>query len=117
MFAIFEEAAHQERSGHIQRRVRALKRWLILVSSTKSQSITKHTSSLSRATARIGPMVRQAFEGATGVFFLDDLDCSGYAALVTEFLRRIDGISRVEINYVTNGLREVQFREGDTGIN
>jgi Cu+-exporting ATPase len=40
--------------------------------------------------------------GAKGVFFLVNLDCSGCGGVIAKSLKKIDGIRDVGINYVTD---------------
>ncbi|MDV3277166.1 MAG: heavy-metal-associated domain-containing protein [Nitrososphaerales archaeon] len=41
---------------------------------------------------------------ATGVFNIDNLDRQGRAAAIKKSLRKVDGVRRVSINYVTDNV-------------
>ena len=47
-------------------------------------------------------MSAQHARGATGVFFLVNSDCSGCATIISKSLKKIEGIRKVGINYVTD---------------
>ncbi len=47
-------------------------------------------------------LTAQRARGATGVFFLVNSDCAGCTALIDESLRKLDGVRKVGINYVTD---------------
>ena len=40
--------------------------------------------------------------GATGVFHIINLDCSGCARIIVKSLKKMDGIRNVGINYITD---------------